>query len=93
MFLLLPPLQKGMITSEDAQPMAMRLQSTPNGALSRNFDPVQAAQESCAVVTQAGFYPERLVDVPYIQRFMPIVESRLAIAGARLAGALNPVFK
>jgi hypothetical protein len=79
--------------NEDAPSMAARLQATPMGASSKNFDPVVAAQESCAIVSQEGFYPERFVDVPYIQRFTPIVESRLAIAGARLASALNAVFK
>jgi hypothetical protein len=78
---------------EDAQSMAVRLQALPFGASSRNFDPALAAQESCAIVSRSGFYPERLVDVPYIQRYTPVVESRLAIAGARLASALNAVFK
>ena len=78
---------------EDAQSMAERLQATPMGASTKNFDAVQAAQESCDIVSQAGFYPERLVDVPYTQRFTPLLDSRLAIAGARLAGALNSVVK
>ena len=78
---------------EDAQAVSVRLQATPMGASSRNFDPVIAAQESCAIVSQQGLYPERLVDVPYIQRFTPVVEIRLASAGARLANALNAVFK
>lgn len=73
--------------------LAARLQATPMGASSRNFNPVIAAQESCAIVSQQGLYPERLVDVPFIQRFTPLVEGRLAIAGSRLASALNAVFK
>lgn len=78
---------------EDAPSMAARLQATPMGASSRSFDPVIAAQESCAIVSQEGFYPRRLVDVPYIERFTPVVERRLAIARARLANALNAVFR
>lgn len=78
---------------EDAQSIAERLPASPMKASSRNFDSVNAAQESCGIVSQKGFYPDRLVDMSYIQRFTPIVESRLAIAGARLASALNAVLK
>lgn len=79
--------------NEEVQAMADRLRATPVGASSRKLDPVLAAQESCAIVSQPGFYPERLIDVPYVHRFTPVVESRLAIAGERLANALNAVFK
>ncbi len=79
--------------NEDAQSMAARLQSTSMGTPSRSFDPAIAAQESCAIVSQPEFYPKCLVDVPYIKRFAPVVESQLTIAGARLANALNAVFK
>jgi hypothetical protein len=79
--------------NEDVQAMAARLQATPMGASSKNFDPVLAAQESCAIVSQQGFYPERLVDLSYIQRFAPVIESRLTIARARLTRIFNAVFK
>jgi len=78
---------------EEAQSMAVRLQATPTGASSRNFDPVIAAQESCVIVSQQGFYPVRFVDEPYIQRFTPVVEHRLAMAGMCLANVLNAVFR
>lgn len=53
------------------------------------FNATQAAEESCRIVGQPGFYPGRLVDQAYIQRFTPIMEQRLQLAGARLAGLIN----
>ena len=50
---------------------------------------VQAAEESCRIVGLPGFYPGRLVDLTYVQRFTPVMEQRLRQAGARLAGVLN----
>jgi hypothetical protein len=44
-------------------------------------------------VSLKGFYPERLVEMPYVQRYTPVMERRLAVAGARLAGILNASFK
>jgi hypothetical protein len=49
--------------------------------------------QSCNIVSGTGFYPERLVDAPYIQRYTPVVEQRLAVAGARLAAILSAAFK
>ncbi len=54
-----------------------------------NFNAVQAAEESCRIVVQPGFYPGRPVDQAYVQRFTPIVEQRIQLAGARLASLLN----
>jgi hypothetical protein len=79
--------------NEESGAMALRLQSVPNGVLAADLEPGHAAQESCAIVSQPGFYPERLVDVSYILQNTPVVEKRLATAGARLAGILNTVFK
>ncbi len=53
------------------------------------FNAAQAAEESCRIVGQPGFYPGRLVDPAYIQRFTPIMEQRLQMAGTRLAGLIN----
>jgi hypothetical protein len=50
---------------------------------------VLAAEESCRIVGLAGFYPGRLVDLAYVQRFTPLMEQRLQQAGARLAVTLN----
>jgi hypothetical protein len=42
-------------------------------------------------VATPGFYPGRLVDVDYLERFLPVLETRLALAGVRLAEVLNRV--
>jgi hypothetical protein len=75
--------------NEDVAETAVRLrkQALPNAVLSSS--PTQAAEESCRLVATPGFYPDRLVDLRYIQRFTPLMEQRLATAGARLAAMLN----
>jgi hypothetical protein len=50
---------------------------------------VQAAEESCRIVGLPDFYPGRLVDQAYVQRFTPLMEQRLKQAGTRFLGALN----
>ena len=54
---------------------------------------MQAAQESCRIVGMPGFYPERQLDAAYVTRFTPVMEQRLALAGARLAAWLNQVLR
>jgi hypothetical protein len=49
----------------------------------------QMAQESCRIVAMPDFYPVDGVNVAYVQRFTPVLQRRLALAGARLAGILN----
>ena len=53
----------------------------------------QMAEESCRIVGMPGFYPGRKVDTAYIEQFTPVMEVRLALAGARLAAALNRVWR
>ena len=55
------------------------------------FNAANAAEESCRIVATPGFYPGRLVDVDYLERFAPVLETRLALAGARLVEGLNRV--
>ena len=78
---------------EEPEAMAARVQKLTVGMPVGNLDPVNAAEESCNSVSLKGFYPERLVELPYIQRYTPVMERRLAAAGARLAGVLNAAFK
>jgi hypothetical protein len=52
-----------------------------------------AAEESCRIVGMPGFYPDRKVGQDYIEKFTPVMERRLATAGARLAAILNRAFK
>ena len=82
---------------EDTEVMTARLGSSNASPARRKeldraggtFNAAQAAEESCLIVGQPGFYPGRLVDQAYIQRFTPIMEQRLQMAGARLAGLIN----
>jgi len=53
------------------------------------FNAAQAAEESFRIVGEPDFYPGRLVDQAYVQRFTPIMEQRLQMTGARLAGLIN----
>ena len=78
---------------EEPEAMAKRVRTLNTGFPVGDLDPVAAAQESCRIVSEPGFYPDRVVDLPYIQRYTPVMERRLATAGARLAGLLNSVFR
>jgi hypothetical protein len=54
-----------------------------------DLDAAHAAQESCRIVQTSGFYPGRTVDADYVERFTPVMEQQLRVAGARLAAMLN----
>nr|HMN83517.1 S1/P1 nuclease [Burkholderiaceae bacterium] len=56
-----------------------------------DLDLTRAAQESCRIVTTPGFYPPHTLPADYVERFAPVLEQRLVLAGARLAGWLNRV--
>jgi hypothetical protein len=84
----------GLIKSldEDVDALTARLQRAPvpNGANALN--PVHAAEESCRIVGEQGFYPPRKVGHDYAERYMTVIEQRLNTAGARLALLLNGVW-
>jgi hypothetical protein len=74
---------------EDAPTLAARLArqfwpSSP-GSLSVRA----AAEESCRIARQPGFYPSDTVGQDYIRAYTPIVEQRLWLASVRLAALLN----
>lgn len=71
---------------EDVDTLAARL---GQGRSHRPWTAAQAAQESCSIVASAGFYPGRHLDAVYLERFTQVMETRLALAGARLAELLN----
>jgi hypothetical protein len=73
---------------EDAAVMASRLAKGPQTV---TWTPVQVAEESCRIVAMPGFYPGRLVDDEYIERFTSVMELRLKIAGDRLAEILSRI--
>lgn len=82
----------GMIRSlnEDADHMAARLFKP--SSKSDNLSPANAAEESCRIVGQPGFYPDRHLDADYMATFTPVLEGRLTQAGRRLALMLNAAF-
>lgn len=85
----------GLIRQMDtgAGTFTARLQAKTIPAQARDLDVGHAAEESCRIVGAIGFYPPRKVGVEYLERFGPVVEQRLLLAGARLAGLLNGAFR
>jgi len=53
------------------------------------FNAASIAMESCRIVSQPGFYPDRLVTPEYVDRYVPVMAYQLALAGNRLAQVLN----
>jgi hypothetical protein len=78
-------------TGLDTAAMTAKLLAMP--APAGNLDAARVAEESCRIVGTAGFYPERKVDLEYVERFTPVMEKKLAAAGARLAAMLNVRFR
>lgn len=81
----------GLIKSldEDVDTLTARLQRTSASKGAGDLNPVHAAEESCLIVGEPGFYPERKVPAAYVDRYLPPLEQRLKTAGSRLAGLLN----
>jgi nuclease S1 len=86
---------KGLISNLDESPdsIASRLKSLTASASASDLEPAHAAEESCKIVSTPGFYPDRKIDAAYVQTYTPVVEQRLSLAGARLAGVLNSALK
>jgi hypothetical protein len=82
----------GLIKSmnEDADAMAARFAG--KGAAG-SWTPAQAAEESCQITTKPGFYPGRLLDAAYVEKFTPVVDEGLGLAGSKLAEVLNRVLR
>lgn len=53
------------------------------------FNAATIAMESCRMVSQSSFYPDRLVTPEYVDRYVPVMAYQLAAAGSRLAQTLN----
>jgi len=77
---------------EDAGALTRRLRAKRGAPTGADLNVVHAAEESCKIVGTAGFYPEQEVGHDYVMRYTPVMERRLTLAGARLAGLLNRVF-
>jgi hypothetical protein len=78
--------------NEDVDTLTKRLTAKRDAPNATDLNVVHAAEESCKIVGTPGFYPERLVGMDYVERYTPVMEQRLTVAGARLAGLLNRVF-
>lgn len=79
---------RGMKESEAAQ--RARLERLPRDASADDREPALWAEESCRIVLQPGVYPERArIPQAYVDRWRPVAEQRIAIAGDRLAALLN----
>lgn len=78
---------------EQEGPLLPMLETGKNQPTSDDWKPDAAAEESCRIVNQDGFYPGRLVDVGYITAYKGTLEARLKVAGHRLAALLNRVLR
>ena len=78
--------------SDDPDVWVTRLSSKPLPARVNIVDPVRTAEESCRIVATPGFYPDRKVEAPYVDRWTPVVEQQLQLGGTRLARLLNEVW-
>ena len=82
-------LGQGRAASVSSAPSASSGPPGPPAHTTAGFSAARAAEESCQIVATPGFYPGRLVDADYLERFKPVLEARLALAGTRLAEVLN----
>lgn len=78
---------------EDTDALTNRLLAKRNAPVAPDLNMVHAAEESCKIVGTAGFYPTRTVGQDYVAQYTPLLEQQLVVAGARLAGLLNSLFK
>ena len=76
-----------------AEKWSAKLRPATPPAQSLDLNASHAAEESCKVVNMSGFYPGRTVGREYLERFTPVLEQRIVLAGARLAGLLNQAFR
>lgn len=78
--------------NEGADALTKRLGAKERSPGGVNLSVVHAAEESCKMVGTPGFYPAHKMEADYVERYTPVMEQRLTLAGARLAGLLNKVF-
>ena len=83
----------GLIHNLDQNPATITARMMAVPVKASDIKVAEIAEESCRIVGTPGFYPDRKLGPEYIKRFTPVMEQRLAIAGARLAATLNRVFR
>lgn len=74
---------------QDNEAIVKSLLVRPLPASRGAFSAAKAAEDSCRIVSRSTFYPDRLVTPAYIEEYTPIMAFQLALAGSRLAQALN----
>lgn len=81
----------GLIKSlqQDNEQIVKTLLIRPLSLQDDSFNAASIAMESCRIVSQSSFYPNRQVTPAYIERYLPVVTYQLASAGFRLAQILN----
>ncbi len=62
-----------------AEGLTAKLATGKSGDVS--LDMSRAAEESCRIIGEAGFYPSRKLDSGYVEQFTPVMEQRLVAAG------------
>lgn len=75
--------------NQSSDELAARLSKGTSASLASNLSPAGAAEESCRIVASDGYYPDRKLGQDYVDKFTPVAEQRLRVAGDRLAGLLN----
>ena len=80
---------KNLEMTNEALTTKLQAKPVPTGT----FNAASIAEESCRIIGTPGFYPDRKVDVSYIEQFTPVMEGRLRLAGARLAAMLSGVWR
>ena len=83
----------GLIKNLEMSTEALTTRLLAKPVASGAFNAVSVAGESCRIVGTPGFYPDRKVDALYVERFTPVMEGRLGLAGARLAAVLNGIWR
>ncbi len=79
--------------SDNPDVWVTRLASKPLPVRVNVIDPVRIAEESCRIVATPGFYPDRRVGGPYVDRWTPVMEQQLQLGGARLARILSGIWE
>jgi nuclease S1 len=83
----------GLIENTGLDAVAMTAKLLAKQMQNGDFNAAAVAEESCRIIGTRGFYPKRLVDFSYVERYTPVVEERLSLAGARLAAVLNRLLR
>lgn len=81
----------GLIEQSPGALSALLAESSAAGPVTADVSkPAQWAEESCRIVAADGFYPSgHKIGADYLQRMVPTLKERLAVAGRRLATLLN----